>query len=178
LKENFPTESFEDKYEKEARTNIDLSRALELLTEADKYHLNGNIDRAIELYKESIAFCPTADAHTYLGWMYSGQNRFEEAIEECHLAIEVDPGFGNPYNDIGCYLMALKENDEATEWFEKAKTAPRYEPRHFPYMNIARIHLTRSEHGKACGELYQALKRAPKEGALRTQFLELVSLLN
>jgi Tfp pilus assembly protein PilF len=110
--------------------------------------------------------------------MYSAQDRFEEAIEECHLAIEVDPDFGNPYNDIGCYLMELKEIDEAAEWFEKAKTAPRYEPRHFPYMNIARIHLTRAKYGQACGELYQALKRAPGEASLRTQLLELLSLLN
>ncbi|HBK78114.1 MAG TPA: hypothetical protein DDZ83_00230 [Nitrospinae bacterium] len=178
MKENFFTESFEDKYEKEARINVDLSRALEFLSEAGECHKNGDIDRAIDLYKNSIAFCPTADAHTYLGWMYSAQDRFEEAIEECHLAIEVDPDFGNPYNDIGCYLMELKEIDEAAEWFEKAKTAPRYEPRHFPYMNIARIHLTHARYGQACGELYQALKRAPGEASLRTQLLELLSLLN
>ena len=151
--------------------------ALKTLVE-EVIEARGDIDRAIDLYKNSIAFCPTADAHTYLGWMYSAQDRFEEAIEECHLAIEVDPDFGNPYNDIGCYLMELKEIDEAAEWFEKAKTAPRYEPRHFPYMNIARIHLTHARYGQACGELYQALKRAPGEASLRTQLLELLSLLN
>jgi hypothetical protein len=29
----------------------------------------------------------------------------DDAITECHHAIEVDPDFGNPYNDIGAYLI-------------------------------------------------------------------------
>ena len=32
------------------------------------------------------------------------------------------PTFGNPYNDIGAYLIAKGELDEAIEWLEKAKT--------------------------------------------------------
>ena len=53
---------------------------------------------------------------------------------------QVDQTFGNPYNDIGSYLVKKGEFDEAIEWLEKAKTAPRYEPRHFPYMNLGRIY--------------------------------------
>ena len=43
-------------------------------------------------------------------------------------------------NDIGSYLVKKGKLDEAIEWLEKAKTAPRYEPRHFPYMNLGRIY--------------------------------------
>lgn len=178
MQEKFPTESFEDRYEDEARINIDLSYALKLMSEASDAHKEGDINKAIELYKESIAFCPTADAHTYLGWMYSFQDRFEEAIEECHQAIEIDPDFGNPYNDIGSYLMELKEFDEAVEWLEKAKSASRYESRHLPYMNLARRHILRDEHGKAIGELYGAIQRAPEEAFLQNRFKELLSMLN
>ena len=124
LDEDFPTETFEDRYEDEAQVNIDLRRALDLLQDAGENHKAGNINRAIELYRESLAFCPTADAHTHLGWMYRFQDRLEEVIEECHQAIKVDPDFGNPYNDIGCYLLELKQPDEAAKWFEKAKTRP------------------------------------------------------
>ena len=178
LKEAFPTESFDEKYEHEARINVDLRRALDLMSDAGESHESGDIEEAIELYKQSIAFCPTADAHTYLGWMYSSQDRLDEAIEECHQAIDVDPDFGNPYNDIGCYLMEMNEFDEAAGWFEKAKTAPRYEPRHFPYMNLARVYLARGKHGKAFGELYQAVARAPEEVELKRQFAELLSMLH
>lgn len=178
MTENFPTHSFDEKYQEEAKINVDLRRALELLEKAGDAHKRGEIEQAIELYKESIAYCPTADAHTYLGWMYSLQGRVEEAIEECHLAIEIDPEFGNPYNDIGCYLMQMGEMEEAAGWLEKAKDAPRYEPRHFPYLNLGRILLQQGKHGKALGELYQAAKRAPEDKSIRNQLVELIALLN
>jgi tetratricopeptide (TPR) repeat protein len=178
LQEKFPTESFEDRYADEARVNIDLSYALKLLRRASNAHLNGDINKAIELYKESIAFCPTADAHTYLGWMYTFQDRLEEAIEECHQAIEIDPDFGNPYNDIGAYLMELKEFDEAVIWLEKAKSASRYESRHLPYINLARRHIAQGEYGKAIGELYGAIQREPRDVSIQNKFKELLSLLN
>lgn len=174
----FADVNFDEKYKKEAQVNPDLKRALDLLSKGGRAHTKGELDKAIEMYRNSIAYYPTADAHTYLGWMYSKQGRLEEAIEECHMAIEVDDEFGNPYNDIGCYLMQLGELDEATGWLEKAKSAPRYEPRHFPYVNLGRIYLQKGEHGKAQGEIYEAIKRAPEEKGLKESFLELVSLLN
>ena len=48
---------------------------------------------------------PTAEAHTFLGWAYSFLGDYESAITECRNAIELDPDFGNPYNDIGAYLI-------------------------------------------------------------------------
>ncbi|MEK6709964.1 MAG: tetratricopeptide repeat protein [Nitrospinota bacterium] len=176
--EGFPTINFDEKYGDEARANPELRKALDLLAGAESAHRGGDIGQAIELYKNSIAYHPTSDAHTYLGWMYSKQGRLEEAIEECHLAIEVDPDFGNPYNDIGCHLMQLGELEQAIGWFEKAKKAPRYEPRHFPYLNLARIYLKRGEHGKAAGEVLGALRRDPGDRALKRRLLNLLALLN
>ena len=103
----------------------------------------GRIDAAIESYRRSIAIQPTAEAHTFLGWALSHQGRHEAAIAECRTAIAVDPTFGNPYNDIGAYLIELGREDEAVPWLERAKVAPRYEPRHFPYFNLARIYVRR-----------------------------------
>src|SRR5258706_13980820 len=97
-----------------------------------KHHLRGDLERAIELYTKSLDLYPTAEAYTFRGWAYSVQGRVDEAIEECKRAIATDPTFGNPYNDIGSYLVAKGELDEAIEWLEKAKTAPRSDRRHFP----------------------------------------------
>ncbi len=90
------------------------------------------------MYRASIQVHPTAEAHTYLGWTYSILGRHQDAIEECHRAIAVDPDFGNPYNDIGAYLLELGRWEEALPWFEKAKAAPRYEARVYPYVNQGR----------------------------------------
>ncbi len=170
--------SFDERYKEEARVNPDLKRALELFDQGGIAHEEGDLNKAIELYRNSIASYPTADAHTFLGWMYSKQGRFEEAIEECHIAIEVDDELGNPYNDIGSYLMQLGEYDEAAEWLEKAKSAPRYKRRHYPYINLGRIYLRKKEYGKAQGEIYQAIRRAPEMEDLKKNFLDLVSILN
>ena len=104
-------------------------RAIEIWQRAYKHQMQGDLEGAIRLYKESLAICPTAEAHTFLGWTCSFQGRLDEAIAECHKAIAVDPDFGNPYNDIGVYLIQQGDLDGAIPWLEKAKQAPRYEPR-------------------------------------------------
>ena len=108
-----------------------------------KLQMAEEFDAAIRLYRESIALYPTADAHTYLGWAYSFKGRLNEAIAQCEIAIEIDPEFGNPYNDIGVYLMQQQKLDDAIPWLERAKNAKRYEPRHFPYINLGRVYLTK-----------------------------------
>ena len=62
--------------------------------EAYQAQMSGDLDRAVELYQQSIELHPTAEAHTFLGWTYHFQGKIEEAIAECKLAIAVDPDFG------------------------------------------------------------------------------------
>ncbi|HEY7220602.1 MAG TPA: tetratricopeptide repeat protein [Candidatus Binatia bacterium] len=144
----------------------DQERALELIERAMKHQMAREFDEAIRLYKESIALYPTADAHTYLGWAYSFIGRLDEAIAQCEIAIQLDPEFGNPYNDIGVYLMQQQRFDDAIPWLEKAKSASRYEPRHFPYINLGRIYLTKGMIQKALDEFGGALKINPDDGEL------------
>jgi Tfp pilus assembly protein PilF len=134
-----------------------LERAVHILKEAYERQMAGQLDEAVRLYRESIAECPTAEAHTFLGWTLSHKGRFEEAIEQCKIAITLDPDFGNPYNDIGSYLIHLGRVDQAIPWLELAKKAPRYEPRHFPYLNLYRVYLKLGQLDRAQRELQQAL---------------------
>ncbi len=138
----------------------------------------GRFDEAILLYKKSIAAGPTAEAHTFLGWTYSFQGRYEEAIAECKRAIEVDPDFGNPYNDIGAYLVELGRLDEAVAWLEKAIEAPRYEPRHYPHFNLARIHVRRYDWGPAIERLRKAVELEPRYLVARRELEKLLARMN
>ena len=133
-------------------------QALALCTKGQNHHLRGDLNRAIELYTKSLGLYPTAEAYTFRGWAYSFQGRVDEAIEECKKAIAVDPTFGNPYNDIGSYLVTKGKLDEAVGWLERAKTAPRYEPRHFPYMNLGRIYAQKGMVLRAIREFEAALE--------------------
>ena len=140
-----------------------LRRATEFWQAAYRYQMEGELDRAIEHYQRSIEVYPTAEAHTFLGWTLSFKGRLEEATAECLRAIEIDPQFGNPYNDIGVYLMQQGELDEAIPWLEKAKQAKRYEPRQFPFMNLGRIYLTQGRPWDALRELGEAVRVAPRD---------------
>lgn len=152
--------------------------ATDLWLEAYSYQIAGELDRAIELYQRSIETCPTAEAHTFLGWTYSFQGRLDEATQECLRAIDVDPDFGNPYNDIGCYLMQQGKLDEAVPWLERAKEARRYEPRQFPYMNLARIYVKRGRWWDALREFEEAVRLAPDDAELRRSLHSLRARLN
>jgi tetratricopeptide (TPR) repeat protein len=153
-------------------------RAVTLINEGLQAQHEGELDRAVDLYRESIELCATAEGHTYLGWALSYQGRLDEAIEHCHEAIALDPDFGNPYNDIGVYLMQRNRADEAIPWLEKAKAAPRYEPRHYPYINLGQIYAARGELIKAIEEFQGAAKLAPSVESIRRQLAELIAKLN
>ncbi|MCZ6907903.1 MAG: hypothetical protein O7G28_11505, partial [Deltaproteobacteria bacterium] len=114
---------------------------------------------------------------TYLGWTYSFQGKVEEAIAECNTAIAIDPDFGNPYNDIGVYLIEQEKLDEAIPWLEKAKLAKRYEPRHFPYLNLGRIFAAKGMINRALEEFRGALEFSPDDSMVLQAIEELESKL-
>ena len=138
-------------------------RAIELWETAQLHQQAGDFDLAIRIYTTSIEEFPTAEAFTFRGWAKSFTGRIDEAIEDCRRAIEVDPTFGNPYNDIGCYLLQKGDLEQAIPWLEKAKRSIRYEPRHFPFMNLGRIYAARGLLSQAIREFEGALAICPDE---------------
>ena len=146
-------------------------KALGCWEEGTSKLLMGDVDEAIRLFTRSLELEPTAEAYTFRGWAYSFQGRIDDAIEECRKAIATDPAFGNPYNDIGCYLMQKGELEEAVPWFEQAKKAPRYEPRHYPYLNLGRLHAARGDLAEAIEQFQGALGESPDD-PIALKFLE------
>lgn len=136
--------------------------AAELFQEAYEHQMEGEFEEAIELYKESIGVFPTAEAYTFLGWTYSFQGRLDEAIAECKNAIEVDPEFGNPYNDIGAYLIEKELYKEAVPWLEKAIAAKRYDSYHYPHYNLGRAYFAQGMMKRAVEEFEKAISIAPE----------------
>ena len=124
-------------------------RALVLFEEAFHRLQDGEMEEAVRLYKASIAEYPTAEAYTSLGWAYSCLGDFSQAIAECLRAISLDPDLGDPYNDIGVYLLAQDELDEAIPWFEKAIGAPCYETPGSSWMSLGQIYMSKELPGKA-----------------------------
>jgi Tfp pilus assembly protein PilF len=155
-----------------------LEDAWELLQRAYRAQMEGDYDRAVELYKDSLETYPTAEAHTFLGWTYHFQGKVEDAIAECKRAIEVDPDFGNPYNDIGAYLIALGRYDEAIPWLERATEAPRYDPRHYPFFNLGRAYFAKGEINRARKHFQEALRIEPQYTLARQAVENLRRMVN
>ena len=124
-------------------------------------HLAGDYEGAAQLFRRSIEAQPTAEGHTFLGWSLSHLGRIDEAIAECKKAIEIDPDYGNPYNDIGVYLIDLGRPDEAISWLEKAMRAERYCCYQYPHFNLGRIQLMKDQLEDAERSFERALSYDP-----------------
>jgi tetratricopeptide (TPR) repeat protein len=136
-------------------------RAVDLFRRAYEAQVEKNYEEAVELYRRSIETYPTAEAHTFLGWVYSFDGRYSEAIDECLKAISVDAAFGNPYNDIGSYLLAQGDLWTCVRWFRRAIAAPRYEARAFPHFNLGRVYEQRNRVLDAARHYGHALEERP-----------------
>ena len=136
-------------------------RAEKLMEEGLTQAEQGDFVQARDQFKRSAEEFLTADALAYWGWMEHQLGNTLVAINLCRKAIRVDPGLGNPYNDIGSYLLGLGKINEAIPWLEKAITANRYEPRHFPHINLGRIYLMKSLPMRALKEFREANRICP-----------------
>lgn len=145
--------------------------ARKLFEEAYEEQINGNTNVAISLYKQSLDKCPSAPALTYLGWAHAQIGELEMAIQLCEEAIKLDPDYGNPYNDIGAYLIEMGQEDDAVQWLEQAILAPKYDCKFFPYYNLGKIYEGQNFIKKAIS-CYQRASRINPDFELATESLE------
>lgn len=152
--------------------------AAQYFKRAYERQVEGEYDEAIALYMQSIEAFPTAEAYTFLGWAYSFVGDFDRAIEECFHAIQLDPDFGNPYNDIGAYLIEKRKFDEAIPFLEKAIRAKRYDAYCYPHFNLGRVY-ERKRRWKLARECYvRALASNPEYRPALTAVKRLSAMWN
>ncbi|MBN1688939.1 MAG: tetratricopeptide repeat protein [Candidatus Omnitrophica bacterium] len=152
--------------------------AMRYVQEGYEKQMQGLLHEAIDHYRKSIEIHPTPEAHTFLGWAYSFQNLYDHAIEECQKAIALDPEYGNPYNDIGAYLIETGKMDEAIPWLEKATTARRYESYCYPYYNLGRIWEKKGDWLRAIQCFEKAVSDNPEYLLAKHALLKLQGLMN
>jgi len=155
-----------------------LEKSKEYLHKAYSLQMKGQFEEAILNYKKSIDYYPTSEAHTFLGWTYSFLGDLDKAIEECKNAIALDPDFGNPYNDIGAYLIQQNRHDEALTWLELALKAKRYDNPQFAHVNIGRVLETKGMWFEALDEFRTAIELAPDYIIAKQYFNKLQGILN
>lgn len=131
-----------------------LNKALEAISFKQHY-------RAIEFLNKALNYKETAAVFSLLGWLYLITHKVTLAKEFCKKAIKLDPDLGPPYNDLGLILMAEGNLKESLNLFEKAKKAPKYQNREYPYINSGRAYMFLKKYDLALYELQMALTLVP-----------------
>ena len=153
------------------RSQILIDSGLKLVAE-------GKYEEARESFRKANKEWQTAESFTYWGWMEYQLGNIERAVSLCKKAIKIDPDLGNPYNDIGSYLVVLGREDEALDWFQKAIQAKNYDARHYPHINLGRIFLSRNLPVRALQEFRKALSYCPDDSAIQDAVLTISETLH
>ncbi|RZF20996.1 tetratricopeptide repeat protein [Halobacteriovorax vibrionivorans] len=122
---------------------------------------------ALELFEKARGHKETAEVLTLMAWVNSQMGNNEEAKSLCLKAIEIDPEYGAPYNDLGTLLLNEGHINESIKWYELAKKAPKYTNREYPYINAGRAYMQLNNFDKAMEEFEVALKLVPENQELR-----------
>jgi tetratricopeptide (TPR) repeat protein len=141
----------------------DRALAVALCEEALELHRHGALQEAAAAYRRSLAYRPLAEAHTGLGWVLAALGCIDEAIAECERAIALAPDRGQPYHDIGTYLVAKGDPDAAVAWFERAKRAACWDARMQAFLRLGEIYAARGWLVGALREFRGALALAPAD---------------
>lgn len=153
-------------------------RAERLFKQAFELHLVGNVDEAVQMYKSAIAMEPHAKVYTYLAWALSSRHEYEQAVRLCHRAIEIDPDYPNPYNDMGAYLIELGRDEEAMDMLNKALSFSDYECPFYAHYNLGRIYKKRGHLLTAQRCFSRALNIKNDFGAAWKEYNETMRLVN
>ena len=107
-----------------------------------------------------FVFLHLYDLHTPYDLPPAMRTRFGKASYDSELAY-VDETLGNPYNDIGSYLLAKGDSYSSVRWFKRALLAPRYESYAFPHFNLGRVYENRRKLLEAARHYGLALEQKP-----------------
>ena len=153
-------------------------RATEMYEQAYRLQMNGKVAVAIKYYQLSLETFETSETHTFLVWAYSFLGDYQRAIMECFRAIELDPEYGNPYNDVAACLIYMDKYDEAEYWLLQALRAVRYASRHYAYYNVGRVYERQGKWFKALSHYQQSVSIDPSYTMAALALLNLQAKMN
>ena len=123
--------------------------------------MRSDLERAVYYYQRSLDCMPSPEAFTFMAWTVSMRGDFGQAIALCKKAIALDADFGNPWNDIGAYLLALDRSREAIPFLEQALRSPRYLTYHYAHYNLGRAYEKLNDYDRARRKYMEALALEP-----------------
>ena len=105
------------------------------------------------------AFPQDERAHNLLGNFHFGRQEWQTAIDEYRKATTINPGFSQPYNQLGYALRFLENYDEAEQAFKKYVELIPGEPN--PYDSYAELLMKRGRFSESIAQYQKALSLDP-----------------
>ncbi len=140
--------------------------------------MQGNISDAKNNYITSIEIYPTAKAYVNLGWTFSKDENYSEAIRQCNRALSIDPDYGMAYSDIGYYLLKSDNVDEAIIWLETAIEHEEFEGKFYTFYNLGRAYEIKGAWEKAIKMYDESLKLKPGFKLAKNKLMQLSANFN
>ncbi len=138
----------------------------------------GNVLQKIGIYTlaaqhlgTSYSISPSAESACYLGMSYPSNS--EDSLAWQRKAIETDPNFGEPWNEIGEILMKSGDIGSAINWFREAIVSKNYSKRGDAWINLTRAHMEIDQTLSAFFAAQKAVELFPSN----TELIELLSYL-
>jgi type IV pilus biogenesis/stability protein PilW len=117
----------------------------QLLEETSDYHVQlagghwgaGEVPQAIEELEIALAIDPNnAEAHYFLGFIFSGRRMYPDAIQHYRQALLLDPDRYDVQNNLGVVFLQMERWEEAEEQFQALTEATHYETPGHAYNNL------------------------------------------
>ncbi|MBI1729581.1 tetratricopeptide repeat protein [Candidatus Acetothermia bacterium] len=123
----------------------------------------GRVKQAIEEMQLALERDPLSLLiNTTMAWMYYYARHYEAAIEQCHLALELEPTFGTAQWMIAQILMAQQKYKKAIPFFERAHAYSGNHPGIISEAGFAYARSGKDQFAKRCHEkLVQIGKQKP-----------------
>ena len=133
--------------------------------------------QAMDYFSKAHALKETAEVLNLLGWTNFLTGKLPLAKEFCLKAIQKDPDYGPPYNDLGSYMIAEGQYAESLKWFALAKNAPLYQNREFAYINAGRAYVAMKDFERALKEFDMAQTLSPANQEIKETITKLKATL-
>jgi tetratricopeptide (TPR) repeat protein len=137
-----------------------ISEPEKLLIFSAKAQAENNTALALEHLEKLVTLLPKSKrAHSSLGNFYYGLQEWDKAEKELRIAIEIDPDFAPPYNELGYALSNQGKYDDAITSLRKYSELRPDDPN--PHDSMGEIYLWMGNHESSIKEFSKSLELDP-----------------
>ncbi len=121
----------------------------------------GDLDKAVYHFTLALEEEENEELLFYMGLISNQKKEAVKALNYFYKAIQKNPEYGSPCNEIGVILLRHGREKEAVFWLKKSVRCRMNDARHIPLYNLAALYKTWNRPERSLQYLYKALDIEP-----------------